>query len=96
MAGSDPTEALLTAVQAETNCSESLNGEEARRHVIAAGNLCLLGIHATEEFQRKSFLKMAADALEPIAGDSDASPATRAKAQEIIDTANEKLQSLDH
>jgi hypothetical protein len=55
----------------------------------------LLGIHADDVNDREGFMQYAIAAVHIILGAPDASPATRAKAQEIIDTANEKLQDLE-
>jgi hypothetical protein len=97
MAGNDPSDSVQAAVTAERECAESLPlGSEAyARHVIAEGDEYLLGgAHGSDEIFKKMFLSNAISTVQPIADDSDLSSGTRAKAQEIIDTANEKLQDL--
>jgi hypothetical protein len=94
LAGNDPGAAINAAADAENECSRSLDGEQAYRHILAAGALYLLGIHADDVNDREGFMQYAIDTVHIIMGAPDASPRTRAKAQEIIDTANEKLQEL--
>lgn len=97
MAGKDPSESVQAAVTAERDCAESLDfgSETYAKHVVAEGGEYLLGgAHGPDEIFTKMFLHNAISTVQPIADDSDLSSATRAKAQKIIDTANEKLRDL--
>jgi hypothetical protein len=94
IAGTDPGGAINAAADAENECSRSLDGEQAYRHILAAGDLYLLGIHADDVNDRKGFMQYAIWTVHIVLGAPDSSPVTRAKAQAIIDTANEKLRDL--
>lgn len=97
LAGNDPSDSVQAAAKAERECAESLSfGSEAyARHVVAEGDEYVLGgTHGPDEIFKKMFFHDAIYTVQPIADDLDVSSAIRAKAQEIIDTANEKLQSL--
>lgn len=93
LAGTDPGVAINAAADAENDCSRSLDGEQAYRHILAAGDLYLLGIHADDANDKEGFMQYAIATVHVILSAPDASPATRAKAKEIIDAANEKLRS---